>query len=308
MRKSLVFLFVFLGIIQNHNAQTGPLTEICLVTVDTSSSYNIIVWERSAQSSTAQIDSIKIYRQGILNNDSLIATVNYDSLSEYHDHNANPNIKGWQYKISGVDINGIEGPLSAPHRTMHFSLLAQADSIRLRWTPYLGKSLNFYRCWADSTGTSTWGLVNSTPTSADTSWWDNSTPTDWTNLEYLVDVDWSYVCTSTLKQQSHNTTRSNRVIIGGQSTSGVTENAIKNISLFPNPSTDHLTLTFASPQLSELSILLVSIEGKIVKREPNMWVYGSNRYTIDLSNLTNGVYTVLFKTKNGIISKRFIKL
>lgn len=307
MKKAYITLFIFLGLFLSNYSQ-GPQTQICLVTVDTSSTYNIIVWERASQTSSVPIDSIKIYREGILLPDSLIATVDYNALSEYHDTTANPNIKGWRYKISGVDANGVEGPLSAAHRTIHFSLWGQADSIRLRWTPYVGKTLNFYRCWADSTGSASWGLVNSTPTSADTSWWDNATPTNWSNLEYLVDVDWSYVCTSTLKQQSHNTTRSNRAIMAGSPSAEIKENPITNISLFPNPSVDRVTLMFSSTQLSELSISLINIEGKVIKTEPKIFVYGQNQYVFDLTNIPKGIYTIVLKNNYGIESKRFIKL
>jgi len=301
----VILTFIFNG--QRANAQIGPITEICLVTVDTTSSYNIIVWDRTAQISNLTIDSIKIYRTSILNGDSLIATVDFDSLSQYEDHGANPNLQSWKYRISGVDSLGNEGPMSLPHRTMHFSLLAQGDSIKLLWTPYVGKSLNHYRCWADSTGSTNWDLVNSTTNATDTSWWDNMAPIDWSNLDYLVDVDWNFTCTST-KQQSHNTTRSNRATMSGQTPTKVDVHTIENIKVYPNPTNSEAKVVFSSPQLTDLNITVVDINGKIVQEVKNLIVYGQNTYQLNTTQLVPGVYSVIFTTSDSVYSTRMIKL
>ena len=307
MKKTLFLLFLLFIINFIGFSQVGPVTDICLVTVDTASTHNIIVWERSSQISNIPIDSIKIYRTSVLNGDSLIATVSYDSLSEYHDYDADPNLKAWQYRIAGVDSLGVEGAMSAPHRTIHFSLWSSGDSIKLKWTPYVGKSLNFYRCWADSTGSANWNLVNSTTNSADTSWWDHSTPADWSNLDYLVDVDWTFVCTSTQKQQSHNTTRSNRATMSGQTPNRIRENTFKNLLVYPNPVENNLTINFSSVILSNLVVKVVDINGKIIINLPNIIAYGNNSYSIDVSNLHSGIYSIVVQNGENYVTQRFIK-
>ena len=135
-----LFLFNFNGM-----AQVGPLTNICLVTVDTTFTHNVVVWERGSQTSANPIDSIKIYRSKLLGGDTLVGSVHWDSVSQFRDYSADPNLRPYRYRISGVDDQGDEGSKSLPHQTIHFAILEQGDSIRLRWTKYMGQSINYYK-------------------------------------------------------------------------------------------------------------------------------------------------------------------
>ena len=140
MIKVLLFLSLFLFNSIAH-AQTGPSTNICLVTVDTTFTHNVIVWERASQASAIPIDSIRIYRAKLLGGDTLVGSVHWDSVSQFRDYSADPNLRPYRYRISGVDSQGLEGPLSLPHQTIHFAILEQGDSIRLRWTKYMGENI-----------------------------------------------------------------------------------------------------------------------------------------------------------------------
>jgi len=228
-------------------AQIGPVTEICVATVDTGSTHNIVVWERASQNSANPIDSIKIYRVTLIGTDSLVGAVHWDSLSEFHDYSADPNLRPYRYRIAGVDDQGVEGPKSIPHQTMHFGLLAQGDSIRLRWTPYIGKPFSVYDCMIDSAGSQQgWEWVNSTSNNVDTNWWDKNTPADWTNLKYLVKLNGMTPCQST-KAQDHNTTRSNRATITEPNPNNINENdEIYGLTVFPNPVNENTQIIFSS--------------------------------------------------------------
>lgn len=71
------------------------------------------------------------------------------------------------------------------------------------------------------------------------------------------------------------------------------------IVVYPNPTTDNLTIE--TPDKSTIEIL--NIEGQIVKT-----IFSDSKTTsIDLSNLSSGVYIVTVKTDKGIAIKKFIK-
>ena len=71
------------------------------------------------------------------------------------------------------------------------------------------------------------------------------------------------------------------------------------VSIYPNPSTNNLTIEI--PLKSEIEISTIS--GKIIKKI-NL---NATKTTIDLGNLSNGVYILKAKNDKGIAIKKFIK-
>lgn len=119
MKKLLSLLFISSSF---HFALAQPVTSICVVTVTEAggNEYPLIAWDRNDQNSVAAIDSIFIYRDDMNGVDSLIAKVDYDDLSEYHDVNSNADVRAYRYKIQGKDVNGQMGPLSIEKKNIHF--------------------------------------------------------------------------------------------------------------------------------------------------------------------------------------------
>ena len=288
----MTFLLSSIGISQ------GPITEICLVTVDTSSTFNIVAWERASQISAVGIDSMQIYRRTLGGNDSLIATVEYDSISEYHDMTANRNLRGYMYRIAGKNVNGIVGPMSIPARTIHFVVVENpTNELWLKWTPYIGKPIDFYQCW-DRQGGSIDSLVNATSNNTDTAW--NFTGINpQSNYNMKVDVSWTSGCTTT--KANHNTTRSNQaagIFVGGGSAS-ILENSIQEVFLAPNPSNANARLVFSSASWNPINVSVVDMQGRVVKNYQTVKVLGQYAMDIDVSDLSNGLYNVVIN--NGSV-------
>ena len=288
----VTFLFSSIGISQ------GPVTEICLVTVDTTSSFNIIAWERASQTSALAIDSMLIYRRALGGNDSLIATVEYDSLSEFHDMTANPNLRGYTYRIAGKDVAGVVGPLSTPARTIHFIVVENASNeLWLKWTPYIGKPIDFYQCW-DRQGGAYDSLVNATSNNTDTAW-NFSGINPQSNYNMKVDVAWTSGCTTT--KANHNTTRSNQAagIFVGDPAASILENSIQEVYLAPNPANSNARLVFSSTSWNPINVTVVDMQGRIVKNYQTVKVLGQYSMDIDVSDLSNGLYNVVIN--NGSV-------
>lgn len=308
MNKILLLLPLFLFNLFT-NAQTGPLTDICLVTVDTTFTHNVVVWERGSQTSANPIDSIRIYRAKLLGGDTLVGSVHWDSVSQFRDYSADPNLRPYRYRISGVDNQGLEGPLSLPHQTIHFAILEQGDSIRLRWTKYMGQSVNYYNCWIDSAGSGPGvDLLYSTFNDLDTSWWHSDTPLDWTGLGYLVDVDWSGQCSAT-KAQDHNTTRSNRANSVEPNPNGLFEGPIiKELTIFPNPLNETSKLVFSSKSWSPITVFITDVTGRKVRQFKPIKVLGQHQLKIGMEPYNAGMYNVVLIQNNRIYSRKLLKL
>lgn len=292
MKLKLLTLSVFTFILSVSNWAQSPVTEICLVTVDTTSTYNIVAWERSAQISALPIDSMQIYRRTLGGSDSLIATVGYDLLSEYRDSTANPNLRAYMYRIAGKDNAGTVGPLSAPARTIHFILVEDvAGNFWLRWTPYIGKPIDFYQCWDLVPGVAP-DLINSTTNSTDTAWTFASAVPQ-LDYEMKVDVSWTSGCTTT--KANHNTTRSNQAagIFSGSGPTAVEENSIQEVYFAPNPTEGNTKLVFSSLSWTPIQVSIIDMQGRVVYKQAPIKVLGQYSMDLDLSSLSKGFYNVV---------------
>jgi hypothetical protein len=126
------------------NAAAMEPPSICLVTVDSLSGKNLIVWERPA---TTVIDSYYIYKEstqaGIYN---LIGKLGYNDLSVFLDTNSNPTVKADRYRISIIDTCGIESAPSQVHKTMHLTINKGINGENnLIWDYYEGFTFSTYK-------------------------------------------------------------------------------------------------------------------------------------------------------------------
>jgi len=113
--------------------------EICIVTVDSASQKNLVVWDKTYDQGTAYYN---VYRVG---NAIPIKSVLFDSLSVALDVTANPLSQPWQYQITAVDSCGNESVPSTLHQTIHLTAVSDlSGNVSLAWTDYLGFSFSYY--------------------------------------------------------------------------------------------------------------------------------------------------------------------
>ena len=201
------------------NASLIPTQEICIVTVDSASAHNLVVWEKPI---VAGIDSFIVYREMGTNNYMPIGSVAYDSLSQFVDtaNGINPNVTSYRYKVSILDTCGTESNLSYYHETMHLSInQGIGGEVNLIWDEYEGFPIVYYYILRDSTANGNWEVLDSV-SSNNFIYTDLNPPVSGVN--YVIEVLPPNICTST-KAQDHNSTRSNRVIVNGGGAAPVTD-------------------------------------------------------------------------------------
>ncbi|MEN6511989.1 MAG: T9SS type A sorting domain-containing protein, partial [Chloroherpetonaceae bacterium] len=74
-----------------------------------------------------------------------------------------------------------------------------------------------------------------------------------------------------------------------------------NISVFPNPANDYLKIEQGEANISHVEI--INLQGQIVKSQRIL----GNQSTLDLTNLSTGVYILKIYTDSGFIIKKLIK-
>jgi len=194
--------------------------ELCIITVDSTSTFNQVVWEKPI---TTSIDSFRIYRN-IIGTYAHIGSVPYADVSEFVDstNGINPNVTSYRYKISTIDTCGNESALSAFHETIHLTVnLGIPPAFNLIWDNYEGFNFLFYRILRDSIGLGNFGVLDSV-TPSNFTYTDPNPPPG--NMVYAIQVVHPTGCTAD-KGKNFNSSKSNTSAIqGGALNSSISSN------------------------------------------------------------------------------------
>ncbi len=192
-------------------------------------------------------------------------------------------------------------------------------------THEVGHWLNLYHIWGDDGGACTGSdQVTDTPNQASenyTCWTAGSVKTDacataspgfmWTNyMDYTADAC-MYMFTA--GQKTRIMAAMNGSTRVGLQTSAATNcigtsveetNLSNNISIFPNPSTGEVSITFL-PNINSMNLKIYNaIGGVVLTKKIN--VSSSGETKINLSSKPEGIYLFEIKTAEGTITKKII--
>ncbi len=271
---------------------------ICLITVDSQSTHNILIWGKPQ---SPLIVSFIIYRETATNVYTPIASVPYDSLSEYHDYAANPNATSYRYKLSVLDTCGAESSLSDFHNTIHLQNLGGGN---FQWTFYQIEgaanpvtSFNFYR---DAFNNGSFFPIGNIPGT-------NATFTDvsagsFPNAVYVVDANWNISCTPS---RAVNTTRSNIRHQNAVDVSVQNINAENSFEIYPNPATERVYLLFNE---SVYTTKHIEIFNSIGQKVCSTFTENEMNPSIDVSSFAKGVYSIRVEANGlGVVKKLVIR-
>ncbi|MBU0487204.1 MAG: T9SS type A sorting domain-containing protein, partial [Bacteroidetes bacterium] len=286
------------------------IPEICMVTVDSLTRKNLIVWEKPA---TNDISHYNIYKETTISNYYIkVDSVLYDSLSAYLDLNSNPRVRSYRYKISTVDVCGNESEKSPIHKTLHLTInQGLGQMINLLWDYYEGFTYStFYiHRHLNSTG---WVIIDSLPANL-TSYSD--TPPNNGGLFYQVGV-----------AKMEGICLANKTDVSGgpysQSLSNLddtysidtyvklVDRKEMGVQIFPNPYQHYTTLEVSLEKESPLQIEIFNILGKKVTDVCNC-KQPAGKHLFEIGGeegLPVGTYLVVVKTDSQIISKHLVKI
>jgi hypothetical protein len=260
---------------------------VCLVTVDSTSSHNTVVWEKPL---SAEIDSFYVYREVTQETYYRVGALPYAEEGRFEDIGANPNVTSYRYRISALDTCGVESPYSLAHRTIHLQSLGGGN---LLWNHYEIEGepspVDYYRIYRDDDGTGDFQLISNTVPGGNNSYTDidfGSFP----NASYLVDVSWSLSCDPS---RTVSTTRSNRFVV--QHPDGFPSSDRPVFQVYPNPASMSLIINLPD-HFKEFPMSIFNTVGQEVLK--GTVIGGMN--SVDLSGFAQGFYTVTvgsFSTK-----------
>jgi parallel beta-helix repeat protein len=283
------------GMITTDQATLYVAPEICMVTVDTVTGNNLVVWEK--RSEIAPVAQFTVYREGVIAGVfDPVAVVDYDSMSVYLDEGANPAIQSYRYKITATDTSGMESDieLCRAHKTIHLLTTTNPETraTQLDWDFYYGFNYGTFNIYRSGTGTnfSTFYQMASSSTT-----YTDPNP-DQKVYYYRIGVVKPDPCvpSSTLKadagpySHSMSNVEDNRL----QST-GLKELAEnEGINIYPNPFSDHTTIRFANPGNKAYQLVIRDLSGKVVR---SVETIQTGEFMLYKGNLRPGYYFVELK-------------
>jgi Secretion system C-terminal sorting domain len=274
--------------------------QICLLTVDTSYTYNTVVWEKNV--AQGDLAGFNVYREtSTVGEYELAAYRDYALDSYFQDNSASPNDRSWRYYITTVDTCGFESFPSFPHKTIHCVTIDQGPSKDVYWDDYEGinyTSVDLHR-YDDVNG---WVTIQTNytgnPPVADT-------PPVAAGLEYLVTFNLAQTCTSSKAATDYNSSRSNStssVFDPGGSTLTIQDEEIGQITIYPNPTNDFLNVYLEFPDLYEF-IEIRNVNGSLIYKQ----LIISAQSQFDMSQFANGVYFVRIVSEGNTINHKILK-
>ncbi|MCB0696391.1 MAG: Omp28-related outer membrane protein [Chitinophagaceae bacterium] len=276
-----------------------PQVQICVVTTDTVSGKNLIVWEKAG---IQHAKSYKIYREtSTPGNYQLIGTQAANVFSTYLDAGSNPQSQSYTYKLTVVDSCNREMPLSSAnaHSTVHvtFNTLSN-NTIYISWVPYVGRPYTTYTI-SRSNNNGPWTQVAQV-TSSTTSYNDANPPSGVNS--YRVEIQVPGGCSPSAKTTAYNTIISNAAVAWHTGIAAVNGNSLK---IYPNPANDMINVEGLN---GEQNITILDVTGRVVLSSASVDTR-NQVMTIDVSSFARGAYILKATDAEGNTTiNRFQKL
>jgi hypothetical protein len=273
--------------------------EICMVTVDTTTTTNLVVWEKPANQGS--LDYYTIYRETAIPGQYLpIWSMDYDLISVFNDVVASPKVHSWRYRISVTDECGVESSLSLPHKTIYLTYNEiSSNEYRVVWDNYQGFAFTNYDLlrYTDTQG---WEVVAPNMSIMQLpEYIDQNVPAH-TVIDYMVEITPpGGLCSATeFKAQDYNSSRSNKArgeFNPGDGTGDPNNNVIEfdngtfSAMIYPNPNNGLFTIEIQfSSNEEQLSLDIFDVQGKFIHNA----LIGQGQTSIDLQGVKSGMYFV----------------
>lgn len=268
--------------------------DICIVTTDSATdyNYNVIYWDKTQYTN---VDSFIVYRKDAISSNYLrIGAVSNDSLSEFTDtcftiggpNGGNPQYSSWLYKLAIRDTCGNVGAMSPFHQSM----FVQGSGANFSWNAYTIENgqtnpITGYSFLRDDNNSGNWHILVNTVglTTTDPNY------ASFPNANWRIDA-LGFSCTPTRAEDIRTKSHSNTI---GQIAAGISKPQKQNfqIVVYPNPA--YTSLTVENIKQKTIVRLYDSVGNLTIEKEIE------NNVTLDVSHLTQGVYTLVAENDKG---------
>jgi hypothetical protein len=265
--------------------------EICMMTVDSLTGKNQVVWNKTPGQRTMEYQIFK--ETNVAGQYAQIGTVPYLNMSVFTDVNSVPQQQPDRYKIVAVDSCGSVSDTSDLHRTIHLqSSFGSGGEVNLSWTDYEGRAVQTYDIFR---WVSTGNLVQIGSVSGATTTFSDLNPPVAPNVYYNVRAIFAGgTCAPAVgKTNSYESARSN---ILDQTGIGMPDMPWKGLArMYPNPPTSVVRIEVPEAGFTvRVTNLLGQLISEVSAQEAEL--------VLDLSHVAAGMYQVELFREGQVMS------
>ncbi len=278
---------------------------ICIVTIDTNTDRDEIIWQRVNSPSNGYYF---IYKETSSSSYSMIASQPVTVMSDYIDTASRPNLAPCSYELQTYDSCGFS-LISAQHTSIYMTDTAMYHVNVINWTPYVGFTPAKYFIYR---GLSLHTLVkiDSVPVTALT-YHDTLPPPSAVYMVQAENPGGPCIPTTKIKPRvssngvtlvSRSNTRRLKNYTGIEQLDGV----LGNVNIFPNPNTGTFNLSYSLTNSGNVSLSIIDELGQVVFTNAEHRSAGQTNEQINLENLAAGIYSLRLQTSSGITVKKLV--
>ena len=278
-----------------------PETPICMVSVDSLTNFNVIIWEKPE---SEIISEFLVYKEtDEANVYEVIDTVGYNEMTMVTDTNSNPGMRPYRYKIGFVDFENRLFPAGDYHQTIHLTINQGTNNAwNLIWTPYSGFNYSSYKIMR-KTATGNYEQVASFSASF-TSFTDFSAPPG--EVNYMIRIDHPNGCNPGSRNGGYASVYSN--VASNGSTVSVFESTDLNFSTYPVPADNQFNILFGENITGITKLVISDIAGRMVYSETIIDPQPGQVKAINCVDFKEGMYLLqVTSAKSSAIKKIVIK-
>jgi len=272
----------------------APEQYICMVTYDTASRRNMVVWNKVTGQHLSHFNIFKqTYQENVF---SKIGEVPYNSFSTFVDTTVDPVVMAQKYEMTVSDSSGNESLKCPYHKTVHLEVSPGVSGFNLIWNPYEGFTFYTYRIHR-KLNSGAWQLIDSVAS-------DQISYTDpyFTSgiMTYYIEVIRYAPCNPTLKSGIYESVVSNTMT---SAPLGITESNALKVLVYPNPAQQMVSIMVPSSGSVDASFELYSVDGrKHLEQKINQ-----TKTELDLSTIPSGMYFFKVISKEGTGTGKLVK-
>jgi len=276
--------------------KTFPNTPICIVSVDSATNQNIVIWEKPNDD---LIDTFIIYKESDeMDVYESIGSIAYESSPIFIDTNSNPAVKSYRYKLGFSDSEGNIYPMGALHQTIHLAInKGVGDSWNLIWTDYLGIDVSTYNIYRSANGSNYEKIA--TISSSFQSFTDVNAPNG--NAYYYIEVINENGCNLPARNISSSISNiATNNILGIENPETIIEARI-----YPNPAVNTFNVRLNGNDKT-YKIQMVDLTGTVVLSKTVTNKHGDQPISLNAGDLESGLYFLKISFGNTSTTRKVI--
>ncbi|KAF0198906.1 MAG: hypothetical protein FD166_897 [Bacteroidetes bacterium] len=275
-----------------------PETPVCMVTVDSLTNQNVIIWEKPVSDLIAdflvykETDEANVYE--------VIDTVSYEEAPIVSDFGSNPAMRPYRYKIGFRDSENRVFPAGDYHQTIHLTINQGVNgNWNLIWTPYTGIDYTSYKIMRKS-GDGAFEQI-ATVSASFSSFTDFDAPAG--DIAYMVKIVNPEGCSTGLRNAVYTDINSNQASANLVSVGGIGKT---DFSIYPVPANDQINIQFGDNIKGNIKLTITDVTGRVIYSEEYSDVRQGQVKTVDSSDLNEGLYLLNVISSGNRITKKIL--